>query len=147
MTQLLNRAGPVCLTLMGSWLTVSATADSDAPGGNALQEITVLGQRTTTEIAREAQLQAPNLIDITTAAQMQRLPDVNTGITANVTATVWISALSRTPTTGGSCVTTIPATPRRYCAIGCRGTLTAHRTSIPTMRMHSSMGSLLPGRC
>src|ERR1700730_14329837 len=49
------------------------------PGTNALEEITVLGQRTTQQIAREAQLQAPNLIYVTTADEMQKLPDVNTG--------------------------------------------------------------------
>jgi len=39
----------------------------------------VLGQRTTPEIARAAQMQAPNLINLTTAEEMLRLPDVNTG--------------------------------------------------------------------
>lgn len=48
-------------------------------GMSALEEITVLGQRTTQEIARQAQLQAPNLINVTTADEMQKLPDVNTG--------------------------------------------------------------------
>src|SRR2546423_9517559 len=93
MTELSNSRMSVSVTLMGCALIgVALTAQAadaagagesgDAASGqstNALQEITVLGQRTTTEIAREAQLQAPNLIDITTAAQMQRLPDVNTG--------------------------------------------------------------------
>jgi TonB-dependent receptor len=46
---------------------------------DALQEITVLGQRTTDEIARAAQKQAPNLINLTVADEMQKLPDVNTG--------------------------------------------------------------------
>lgn len=46
---------------------------------DALKEIVVLGQRTTPEIAREAQKQAPNLINLTTAEEMQKLPDVNTG--------------------------------------------------------------------
>lgn len=93
MTQPWIAAKPVRVTLMGCALlsaTLLANAADDtasddasnsssAQSANALQEITVLGQRTTTEIAREAQLQAPNLIDITTAAEMQRLPDVNTG--------------------------------------------------------------------
>ena len=92
MTQPSIAVRQVGVTLMGCAL-LSITfhvnaADEAAPGDaddasqqsvNAVQEITVLGQRTTTEIAREAQLQAPNLIDITTADQMQRLPDVNTG--------------------------------------------------------------------
>jgi TonB-dependent receptor len=52
---------------------------NDRPPASALQEITVLGQRTTPEIARAAQKQAPNLINLTTVEEMQRLPDVNTG--------------------------------------------------------------------
>jgi TonB-dependent receptor len=54
------------------------TADGGSPS-NALQEVTVLGQRTTPEIARAAQQQASNLINLTTVEEMQRLPDVNTG--------------------------------------------------------------------
>src|SRR2546429_305309 len=46
---------------------------------DALTEITVLGQRTTPEIARDAQREAPNLINLTTSEEMQKLPDVNTG--------------------------------------------------------------------
>src|SRR6266702_1307973 len=48
-------------------------------GKSALQEITILGQRTTDEVARAAQKQAPNLINVTVADEMQKLPDVNTG--------------------------------------------------------------------
>jgi TonB-dependent receptor len=46
---------------------------------DALTEITVQAQRSTPEMAREAQRQAPNLINLTTAEEMQKLPDVNTG--------------------------------------------------------------------
>jgi TonB-dependent receptor len=46
---------------------------------DALEEITVQSQRSTPEMAREAQKQAPNLINVTTAEEMQKLPDVNTG--------------------------------------------------------------------
>ncbi len=46
---------------------------------DALKEIVVLGQRTTPEIARQAQEQALNLINLTTAEEMQKLPDINTG--------------------------------------------------------------------
>ena len=64
--------------------TDAAASDSETDAGgtgspNALNEITVLGQRTTPEIAREAQREAPNLINVTTAEEMQKLPDVNTG--------------------------------------------------------------------
>ncbi|HWW79751.1 MAG TPA: TonB-dependent receptor [Steroidobacteraceae bacterium] len=65
----------------------SSTSDSapaptpvDANGNSsALEQITVLGQRTTPEIARAAQEQALNLVNLTTADEMQKLPDVNTG--------------------------------------------------------------------
>ena len=63
----------------------SATADSTTSTGNnpsannALEEVTVLGQRTTPEIARAAQEQADNLINLTTSEEMMKLPDVNTG--------------------------------------------------------------------
>lgn len=63
---------------------VAATPENGAPANsgpssNALEEVTVLGQRTTPEIARAAQQQAPNLINLTTSEEMQKLPDVNTG--------------------------------------------------------------------
>ena len=49
------------------------------PKQDALEEITVSAQRSTPEMAREAQREAPNLIYIATAEEMQKLPDVNTG--------------------------------------------------------------------
>jgi TonB-dependent receptor len=54
-------------------------AASSASGGNALQEITISAQRTTEEQAREAQMEAPNLIDIATYTEIRKLPDVSTG--------------------------------------------------------------------
>ena len=60
--------------------------DSDGPdaGGkaqklNALEQITVFAQRSTLDMARAAQQQAPNLINLMTSEEMQKLPDVNTG--------------------------------------------------------------------
>jgi hypothetical protein len=72
---------PAAATAAGADTDTSGASASSAAlaGGNALQEVTVLGQRTTPEIAREAQQQAPNLINLTTAEEMQKLPDVNTG--------------------------------------------------------------------
>jgi len=60
------------------------TVDADDSSGGrqksgALDEITVLAQRTTLEIARKAEQEAPNLINLMTAEEMQKLPDVNTG--------------------------------------------------------------------
>ncbi len=49
------------------------------PKYDALQEIVVNAQRSTPEMARAAQREAPNLINLTTADEMKRLPDVNTG--------------------------------------------------------------------
>ncbi|MEA3198009.1 MAG: hypothetical protein QOF32_2061 [Gammaproteobacteria bacterium] len=84
-------AGIACI-LAGPAATAAdadaADSSTDASSGptrraddkeDALKEITVLGQRTTPEIARAAQRQAPNLINLTTAEEMQKLPDVNTG--------------------------------------------------------------------
>ena len=48
-------------------------------GGNALQEITITAQRTTEEQAREAQMEAPNVINIATYTEIRKLPDVSTG--------------------------------------------------------------------
>ena len=57
---------------------VAAATEASAPT-NALEEVVVMGQRTTLDVARAAQEQAPNLIDLMTAEQIQLLPDVNTG--------------------------------------------------------------------
>src|SRR5258708_24872835 len=69
-------------------VTLAEAADGDATaslndanrdaGDDALKEITVLGQRTTPEIARAAQMQAPNLINLTTAEEILRLPEATT---------------------------------------------------------------------
>ncbi|MDB6008752.1 MAG: TonB-Xanth-Caul: TonB-dependent receptor [Gammaproteobacteria bacterium] len=60
--------------------SAGAPTPADANGNpSALEQVTVLGQRTTPEIARAAQEQALNLINLTTAEEMQKLPDVNTG--------------------------------------------------------------------
>src|SRR5450631_316972 len=72
----------------GSCIAADATDASDSPSSvrrhhdsdtAALEEITVQAQRSTPELARAAQEQAPNLINLTTAEEMQKLPDVNTG--------------------------------------------------------------------
>ncbi len=57
----------------------AGTQDPAVHGFTALEEVVVLAQRTTAEIALEAQQQAPNLINLATAAEIARLPDVNTG--------------------------------------------------------------------
>jgi TonB-dependent receptor len=44
---------------------------------SALQEITVLAQRTPIAIARAAQLEAPNLVNITTYEEIRKIPDVS----------------------------------------------------------------------
>ena len=86
-------AGLLCQPLLAataseadsSATSATATAESTASTSNnpstnnALEEVTVLGQRTTPEIARAAQQQAGNLINLTTSEEMMKLPDVNTG--------------------------------------------------------------------
>ena len=57
----------------------SAGSPAASTGNDAWEEVTVLAQRTTPEIARAAQQQALNIINLTTADEMQKLPDVNTG--------------------------------------------------------------------
>ena len=59
----------------------NSVAGAPFAGGvqGALQEVTVMAQRTPAEVAVEAQKQAPNIIDIATAIEISRLPDVNTG--------------------------------------------------------------------
>lgn len=46
---------------------------------SAAQQITVLAQFTPAAVARAAQQEAPNLVNITTSVEMKKLPDVNTG--------------------------------------------------------------------
>ena len=80
------------VTLLASAWTLTATAQgpSAAPpvltesadtvkALDAMEEVTIMAQRTTAEIARAAQQQAPNLINLLTATEMSKLPDVNTG--------------------------------------------------------------------
>jgi TonB-dependent receptor len=59
-------------------LVSAAVADSADSGSSALQEITVTAQRTTEQQARQAQKEAPNLIDIATIEEIRKLPDVTT---------------------------------------------------------------------
>ena len=85
-------AAPLACLLCRPVVVAAATpSDADNPSANpsdnptarssnnALEEVTVLGQHTTPSVARAAQEQAPNLINLTTADEMQKLPDVNTG--------------------------------------------------------------------
>lgn len=71
--------------LIGS--AAAAAADAEKPdseysstsGANALQEIVVTAQRTTEEQAREAQMVAPNILNIQTYTEIRKLPDVSAG--------------------------------------------------------------------
>jgi TonB-dependent receptor len=77
----LSRGCAAFFAAQSFWGTcVADTAGSDAAGGeNALTEITVSAQRTTVEQARQAQMEAPNLIDIATYQEIRQLPDVSAG--------------------------------------------------------------------
>jgi hypothetical protein len=44
---------------------------------SALEQIVVLAQRTTNAVAREAQFEAPNLVNITTYAEIRKIPDIS----------------------------------------------------------------------
>ena len=61
--------------------TAQATLQLAAPQGakSAVEQIVVMAQRTSSQLARKAQEEAPNLINIRTADEIQKLPDQNTG--------------------------------------------------------------------
>jgi TonB-dependent receptor len=71
-------AALACIAAATSAVAADAATAADG-NADALEEITVQSQRSTPEMARAAQRQAPNLINLTTAEEMQKLPDVNTG--------------------------------------------------------------------
>jgi TonB-dependent receptor len=88
MYQSVRRRGALLLSiqlLWGSCAVVAAEADKPegennaGPSPNALQEIVVTAQRTTEEQAREAQMVAPNILDIQTYSEIRKLPDVSAG--------------------------------------------------------------------
>ncbi|MBV9531977.1 MAG: TonB-dependent receptor plug domain-containing protein, partial [Bradyrhizobium sp.] len=56
----------------------AAAPEGGGPPGSALREVVVQAQRTTVEQAREAQREAPNIINIQTYQEIRRLPDITT---------------------------------------------------------------------
>jgi TonB-dependent receptor len=61
-------------------LTDGATVTDDFSIGaemSALEQITVLAQRTPITIAREAQFEAPNIVNITTYEEIRKIPDIS----------------------------------------------------------------------
>jgi len=56
----------------------ATAAESGAAPGSALQEVLISAQRATVELARKAQEEAPNLINIQTYQEIRRLPDIST---------------------------------------------------------------------
>jgi TonB-dependent receptor len=61
-------------------VTAGKTTQQDMTAGpemNALESITVLAQRTSIAVAREAQYEAPNLVNITTYEEIRKIPDVS----------------------------------------------------------------------
>jgi TonB-dependent receptor len=72
--------------VMNSVFTVSMAADATAttqntndPSVTSLTDVNVQGQRSTQAVARAQQETAPNLINVTTAEEIRKLPDVNAG--------------------------------------------------------------------
>jgi TonB-dependent receptor len=61
-------------------VTAGRTVQEDITIGaemSALQQITILAQRTPIAVAREAQYEAPNLVNITTFEEIRKIPDVS----------------------------------------------------------------------
>jgi len=68
-----------CVALAVAQGLAAGAAAAESPNAkNALEEITVTAQRTTEAEAREAQMEAPNLINIQTFEQIRKLPDMST---------------------------------------------------------------------
>lgn len=69
-----------CCVALALTQGLAATASAAEPSNakNALEEITVTAQRTTEAEAREAQMEAPNLINIETFEAIRKLPDMST---------------------------------------------------------------------
>lgn len=81
---LMARLGLSVLLIIGPDLALGADAAANegsaaASAGSALQEVVVLGQYTSVEVARKAQQEAPNLINVQTYAEIKQLPDVSAG--------------------------------------------------------------------
>ena len=56
----------------------AAPESGGGPPGSALQEVVISAQRTTAEVARKAQQEAPNIINIQTYTEIRKLPDIST---------------------------------------------------------------------
>jgi len=56
---------------------IRIVAAGPAPAVSAAEEVTILGQRAQIDLARQAQEQAPNLINIQPLDEIQKLPDVS----------------------------------------------------------------------
>src|ERR1700692_760707 len=72
--------------VMNSVFTVSMAADATAttqntndPNVTSLTDVNVHGQRSHQAVARAQQETAPNLINVTSAEEIRKLPDVNAG--------------------------------------------------------------------
>jgi len=58
-------------------MTPALAADNDDTQRSAIETVVVEAQRTSNGVARKAQEEAPNLINLMTAEEMRKLPDVN----------------------------------------------------------------------
>ncbi|MGS0753471.1 TonB-dependent receptor plug domain-containing protein, partial [Roseateles sp. GG27B] len=56
---------------------VTVSAQTVPPPMTALETVTINAQRTSNSVARKAQEEAPNLINVMTVEEMRKLPDVN----------------------------------------------------------------------
>ena len=79
------RPVPSLLALLVSQAFAAGSHAQEAPAtqpivvaSSAAQSVVIEAQRTTASTARDAQREAPNLVNLMTAAEMRKLPDVNT---------------------------------------------------------------------
>lgn len=73
----LNKHKTLLSVLISQICISSAFAAEDAPQNSAIETVVIEAQRTSNGIARKAQEEAPNLINLMTAVDMRKLPDVN----------------------------------------------------------------------
>jgi TonB-dependent receptor len=68
-----------CFSVAAFAETETEASDKNTEGSDrsALEQIVVLAQRTTVAVAREAQYEAPNLVNITTYEEIRKIPDIS----------------------------------------------------------------------
>lgn len=99
----------------------SAFADDDGNAKSAMETVLIEAQRTPNAVARAAQQEAGNLINLVTVEEMRKLPDVN--IAESVRRVPGISLETDT----GEVCSTAPSTRR----VGCRTPFAPRASCVP----------------